>query len=409
MIHELTAEVEILEYVAHSESASATLRGGWKGFFLPGPRSEVTMSANAGAGQLNALTSGSAPNMTGVALTPGGRVDLEQADAGEYASWTSSKDTRTSQTAFARGTITDDAASQMVAGMNTRTTSFEGGGGLGFEQNFRANSFGIDAGVSYLYLKRIAPPGGASMGPRLDHQLNPRATLVWRHDIDKHWSTNVDGGVVYVHPIGFDPDHPMEVHRSAPYPIAGGVLAYTEAWGRATLNIRRAVTPNQFIAQNTLTETATAQVAMPLPWLDENPHMRAPKLVGLGSVGVEHTELIDSNTSATAGSFNLARLDAGVSYSVSAGQTYGLRYELAYQHADVAATMAFPSSQTSYFRNTLYFTFSLRYPERVAVRVPRSGTGQSVRADRKDLAPIGAEPVIPDPAEQLPDDGGDDR
>ncbi|MDB4953552.1 MAG: putative exported protein [Myxococcales bacterium] len=404
MIHELNAEADILEYVAHSESASVTGRGGWKGFFLPGPRSEVTLTANGGTGQLNALTSGTAPNMTGVGLTPGGRIYMKEADAGEYVSWTATKETRISQAALARWTNTDDAASQ-PAGQNTSVTSAEAGGGLGFERSFEHNSIGINAGISYLYMRRIAPVGGPTMGPRLDHQLNPRGTLAWRHDIDKRWSGGVDGGVVYVHPVGFDPDHPMAVHRSAPFFIIGGLLAYTDVWGRATLDVRRAVTPNQFIAQNTLSEGVTAQVAMPLPWLDDNPHMRAPKLVGLGSVGYEHSELIDSENSSVAGAFDIGRLDAGVGYSPTPGKTFGLRYEFVYQRANTQATAAFPSTQASYFRNTLYFTFSFRYPERVAVRVPRRA-GQSVRADRKDLSPVGAEPVVPDPTEQLPDDGG---
>jgi hypothetical protein len=55
----------------------------------------------------------------------------------------------------------------------------------------------------------------------------------------------------------------------------------------------------------------------------------------------------------------------------------------------------------SYHRDTLFFTFSLRWPSDVAVQVPRRT--QSVRSDRKDLAPIGAEPVVPDAAD--PDAG----
>jgi hypothetical protein len=406
MIHELNAEIEVLEYIAHSKTPSVTLRGGWRGFFLPGPRSEMTVSANGSTGQLNALTSGTTPDQTGVAVVPGGRADVKQADASESWSWTSSKETRTSQTAFARWTNTDDATSQ-PAGMNTAITSSEVGGALGFEVNFEKNSVAIEAGASYIKMLRIAPPL-AMMGSRLDRQLNPRGALNWRHDIDRHWSTSADVGLVYVNPIGIDPYHPMEQHRSAPFPIAGALIAYTEVWGRATLNARRAVAPNQFIAQNTLNESVTSQLVMPLPWLDENTRLRAPKLVGLASLGVERTQLIDAESSSLVGEFKLARLDAGVAYSPQPGQTYGLRYELVYQKADTLATAAFPGVTTSYYRNTLYFTFSLRWPDRVAVRVPRRG--QSVRADRKDLSPVGAEPVVPDPTEQLPDgDGGDDR
>jgi hypothetical protein len=78
-----------------------------------------------------------------------------------------------------------------------------------------------------------------------------------------------------------------------------------------------------------------------------------------------------------------------------------VRYEVAYQQGDTMASGVVPA----FLRNTVYFTFSLRYPEDVRVKVPRRG--QSLRADRKDLAPIGSEPVIVDPEEILNGSGGD--
>jgi hypothetical protein len=158
------------------------------------------------------------------------------------------------------------------------------------------------------------------------------------------------------------------------------------------------------IAENTVDDTATAQLALPLPWLDDNPHLRTPKLVGMASLGVERTQLLDPNTSALDGQYYAGRVDAGVSYTPRPGFTYGVRYEYVYQNASQSATMVVPIAP-SYWRNTLYFTFTVRYPDRVAVQVPRQT--ESVRADRKDLAPVGAEPVVPDPTEALPDDGDD--
>jgi len=57
----------------------------------------------------------------------------------------------------------------------------------------------------------------------------------------------------------------------------------------------------------------------------------------------------------------------------------------------------------SFFSDTLFFTFALRYPDRVVATVPRQT--DSVRADRKDLAPVGAEPVVPDPTEPSEGEG----
>ena len=41
----------------------------------------------------------------------------------------------------------------------------------------------------------------------------------------------------------------------------------------------------------------------------------------------------------------------------------------------------------TFWRNTIYFTFSLRYPDESAATMPRRN--QSLRSDRKDLAPLG--------------------
>src|SRR5204863_3271422 len=105
----------------------------------------------------------------------------------------------------------------------------------------------------------------------------------------------------------------------------------------------------------------TLSLAMPLPWLDES-RRRDPKLVGLGSLGLNRTQLINSETSDVESSFVVGRLDVGVGYSPKPGFTYGLRYEFIYQTGDDAAVALIPG----YWRNTLSFTFSIRYPDRVA-------------------------------------------
>ena len=391
-IQELSAEVEFLEYVLHSDRPTVTERVSWKGFFLPGPRSEVLVTADGSTGQLNALSSRSSSDQTSpVVLPPSQAIDVYQASGSEYGSWTTSKETRASQTAFARWTATDDQLA-----MPTKTAVFEVGGSLGFERTFRSDAFGIEGGGSYLKLDRdtmVAP------GPLHQQQVNPRATANWRHDFDKQWSAALDGGGIYVNPlVGAG-------RKPALFPIFGALVAYTELWGRATLSARRVVTPDLFVAINTVDDTLLAQVALPLPWLDDNPHARTPKLVGLASVGIERAQLVDPTTSITNGTIDLARLDAGASWTPRPGQTWGLRYEFVYQKGDLTGVIP----TTTFFRNTVYLTFALRYPDRVAAAVPRRT--QSVRADRKDLAPVGAEPVVPDPTEALPDDdsGTDNR
>jgi len=397
MIHELSAEVELLEYALHSDEPSVTGRLSWRGFFLPGPRSQVVLSADGSTGQLNALTTRSSPETTTVAVTPAGAITSNTADGSEYASYIASPELRLSQGAYVQWSGTDDNAK-----MPTTTDSVQAGFTLGIERTWRADSLGLIAGGSILRLEYLAPVG-AIPGSRLDHQANPNAELVWRHDFDKKWSLNLDGGLVYVNPFGTDPYMPMEKQTSGFYPVAGGLVAYVQQWGRVTISARRVVAPNLLIAENTVDDTALAQLALPLPWLDDNPHLRLPKLVGLASLGIERTQLLDPNTSALEGEYIAGRIDAGIAWTPRPGQSYGIRYEFVYQHASASAMMVVPIAP-SFFRDTLFFTFSLRYPDRVVASVPR-GT-DSVRADRKDLAPVGAEPVVPDPT--LPTEGEDD-
>jgi hypothetical protein len=396
-IQELTGEVEFLEYVAHSDKPSVTFRAGWQGFFLPGPRSQVTTTVNASTGQLNAMATRTSPDQTGINVIPPGQIDTRQGDAQEYLTYQVGKDTRISETGFGRFTGTQDQDPMI----GVTTDAYEAGGSVAGEHTFNHDTVALDGGISYLWMRRLDPMG-VQMGSRLDKQLNPHGALSWRHDINRQWSFNANGGVVYVNPVGIDPYNPTDKRRSDLFPTFGATVAYSENWGLATLNLRRSVAPNLFIAENTVDEGATATVAMPLPWLDEVPHARNPKLVGLGTVGVERSELIDSDKGGTLGTFNVAHVDAAVGYSPSPGQTYSVRYEFIYQTGDSSATMVIPS----YWRNTLFFTFSLRYPDRVAAQVPRRT--ESFRSDRKDLAPMGAEPVVPDPAEALPQ-GGDDE
>ena len=402
MIHELLGEVEILEYALHSDKPSVTFSGTWRGLFLPGPRSQVTVSANASTGQLNALTSRTSPDQTGVGVTPVGAVDDHHGDASEFGSYTLSKESRVSQSVFGQWETTND--NNTVVGATT-TDSREAGITLGYERNFRSNTLGIETGGSILRLERIVP-AGVVPGSRLDRQLNPRASLVWIHDINKHWSTDLDGGVVYVNPYGTDPYNPMDVRKANLFPVFGGLVAYTEMWGRVIVSARRSVQPNLLIAENTVDDSAIAQLALPLPWLEDS-SLRSPKLVGMGTIGVERTQLVDPTTGKTDGDFQVGRIDVGVAYAPTPGQTYSLRYELVYQHSSDVATMLVPTAP-SYFRNTIYFTFALRYPDRIVATVPRHL--QSVRADRKDLSPVGAEPVVPDPTEpEGDDDSSDDR
>jgi hypothetical protein len=391
MIHELTTEVDLLYYFGRTQP-NVTFRGDWKAFFLTGPRSELSVGATGSVGQLNALQASTISNENPLLVQPEGKVNTRNAAATENGSWISSEFTRLSQRAFTRYTTTDDS-DPMV---DVHTESFESGAALGFDYRTRFNNFSFEAGGSYVYLRKDDPLM-VQMGSRLDKQVNPRVVGIWQRDWSKAWSTQADAGVVYVHPI-FNLTGDT---KDAPFPIFGLTAAYTDVWGRAQFVARRQVTPNLFIAQNTVSESITSTFAMPLNFLSRDERRRAPKVVGIGTVGVDRTQLINPSDANLEGQFFVGRVDGTVAWQPRPGQTLGLRAELTYQQGDTIADQIVPS----YHRFTFYFTFALRWPEDVQVRVPRRTNG--VRADKSDLAPIGAEPVVIDPTELLEE--GNDR
>jgi hypothetical protein len=112
------------------------------------------------------------------------------------------------------------------------------------------------------------------------------------------------------------------------------------------------------------------------------------------------TQLIDPITSEVDNSFGLLRIDAGLQYQVRPGFTWTARYELMLQ---TSGRDAMDQYVAGFFRNTLFFSFKIRWPEDVVVSVPKRRQN-AVRSDRKDLMPLGSEPVIPD----LQEGGGDD-
>lgn len=393
MIQELLSEVNLFYYFGR-RSPNVTWRADWKAIFLPGPRSELSVGASASYGQLNALTSSTPSDESVLLVQPAGRINSSNAGASENGSWIATEFTRVFQRGFARYTTTENTDPDVAV----TTESFEAGGGIGFEHRRRRDSVSVELGGSYVYLEK-RDPFFRQMGDRLDKQLNPRGVLVWNHDFTKQWSASLNAGLVYVHPI-YNLTGDTE---AATFPIFGLTAAFTDAWGRAQLTARREVQPNLFIAQNTVSDGVNATFAIPLAFLDRDSNRRRPRVVGIGTVGLDRTQMIDPGDASLVGRFYVGRIDAAVGWQPRHGQTLGLRAELTYQDGDTFADMVVPS----FHRFTFYFTYALRWPEDVQVRIPRRSN--SVRADGRDLAPIGAEPIVIDPAELLEEGSGENR
>jgi hypothetical protein len=380
MIHDFNGEAEVVEYILHSDTPSLTGRAGWRSLFLVAPRTQVTMTINTGTGVLSSMSTRSASDETTVTVAPAGRVDIEQADASQGLSWISGKHSRVIQGINGRYGFADDRN-------GTQSETREVGGNLAFERTFRSTSIMLDASASYLRLHSIAPLGTVGGGDRVAKQLNPRGLVTVRHDFDRNWSANAEGGIVFVNPVGASLAMDFLRHGGK-FGVFGSQVAYTEPRGRAALYARRTVAPNLYLAQNTLNDEANFQVAMPLPWFNELG--RAVKLAGLASLGVARTQAINADTGSTEGDVEAAHLDASVAWTPKPGVTYAARYEIVYQTDGTNFAVPTPA----YYRNTLLFTFSIRYPDRVAAELPKRT--RSLRADRKDLLPGANEPVIPD-------------
>ena len=395
--HELALEGEILQFVRNSDQPSVSVRGGARTRIQTTRYTSFSAQIDGSNGIVTALNQRSAPDATGPLLVPLGRVDTLTGNAGASLSWDTGLNVQVTPSVFARYSRANDNGVD-ADGNDTATilTSEEVGAAVAVERSWRDNAVSLEAAVTVLRLDRDAPVI-AMFGPRLDRQINPRLRAQWRHDYNQRWSSTIDVGGVYVRPYGEDPNNPDVVYADGLFPVFGGAVAYTEVWGRASVTARREVAPNLLVAQNSINDTATVALALPLPWLDDS-RRRQPRLVGLGSIGVARTRLIDSATSDIAQSFYLANIDVGVGYSPRPGFTYGLRYTFNYQTGDSEAQMVVPG----FFRNTLSFTFQLRYPDQVPGEARRKSRG-GTRADGGDLVPIGIDPVSTDVGG---DDGG---
>ena len=404
--HEAGLEGEVLEFARHSQKPSVSVHGTLRTRIQTTKFTSFIAQLDASNGVLTALSSRSTPDLTGPQVTPIGRIDTQNAAGSMGFSWDTGHELTLTESVFARiGRSDDNADDTPGVAAPTIITSTESGGSVSLERSLgRSNAISLETGVSVLRLERDAPPT-AMLGPRLDHQLNPHLRAQWRHDYNRSWSSTADVGAVLVHPYGTDPDNPDAKHQDGIFPVFGAAAAYTEIWGRAQIAARREVSPNLLVAQNTVNDLATVNMALPLPWLDDS-RRREPKLIALGSFGVSRTQLIDSETSATTSSFYVGRVDFGVGYSPRPGFTYGVRYELQYQTGDARAEMVIPG----FWRQTLSFTFQVRYPDRANGELARRQTN-SVRADGKDLVPIGIDPINADVLkdDETPGAGGADR
>ncbi len=365
-IHELSAELDATGYARHTSAWALAARGAWRGFFVVSPRTEAGTSLSASFGESNTLTASTPAGAGQPQLLPPGAVDILTLAGTEHVSHAASEFWQVTHDGNAQLVSTSAPAADPAA-MDSTTRGVDAGVALGVERSWLADAVGGDVGISFNSLRAADVT---------QQQVLGRATLRWRHDLGRRFTTALDGGVATL--VSTDVQGEWAIR-----PTVGAQLTYVPDWGTASLALRRTVAPNLFIAQNTVATGGVLSAMLPLPWLSRDP--REPELALAGTLAYERTELLDLATDATTSTFDLASADVALTWMPSPGYNLGLRYQFAQQTPRGELMAGAPA--LAYQRNTVLLAFSARWPERPAGEIPK----RSGRVDRRDVTPITGE------------------
>jgi hypothetical protein len=169
-------------------------------------------------------------------------------------------------------------------------------------------------------------------------------------------------------------------------PTIGAQIGYYPNWGSAGLSVRRSVTPNLYIAANTISDTVVVNASLPLPWLPRDVD-RQPRFVLAASAGYAFTSVIDPESGDHLSGFQAGLADVSLAYAIKPRVNVALRYQYQHQVADAGATVL---DVRSFDRNTVLLTFSGRWPDRLAGEVPMRTT---LRVDRSNVTPVSGTPA----------------
>jgi hypothetical protein len=373
LIQELSAEAEILEYARHSSDPSLSGRGGWRAVFALSPTTEGLASVVGGTGTVSALSSRATADQGQLQILPAGNVDVSNVDASARLGHELGEHLRVFEGATARW--------NRVSSVGTRLDGTELGvvGGLG--RGWLADALALEIGLGFSRYDRVGQP--LLLGTA--QELSARVTAQWRHDLDLHWTTDVDGGLAALMPTGAG-------GKSKLLPLLGGSLAYGDDWGRATLAARRAVGANLLVGQSTVNDTVSANLHLPLPVLEDQTVQRRPLTVG-ATIGAGRTQFIDLATGSLAGTFALYRAEVGLTYAPAVNLGLGLRYEYARQGGDTVGALVVPG----FSRSTVYLSFTARWPSERVAELPNRN---AVRADGADTPALGGTPAGASPTDR---------
>ena len=371
-VYTALVEAEATDYIDHNDQAAFSVRANGHATFVTSPTSALDLAATVSTGKLNALAGRSTPDQTGTQLVAIGSGNIYSVGGTQGYSSQLAQNVRFSQSAAVNYVETDTGSA------TSRAT--QGSVGIGMTKSTDGNAFTVEVGATLVRFLTYDP--GDAMRPatgRLDHELDPRASMGWRHDLSRAWSTSLTAGLQALVPYGEDRYNPTRTElKTSVSPMASAQLSYVDTWGYANVVVTHGLAPNLTLAQNTTTDSAALNAAIPLAMFES--HGRPPRLTASGSIGYFRSTLEDTRTNADLGTFSGEHVDVGVAYLPRPNQIYGLRYSLAHQTGSATAG-AMTASLTT---NTISFTFSLRYPDRIQVRERKA----SVRADESDTKAV---------------------
>lgn len=365
-IQEADYSVDATLYADHSEAHALNHRLAWRGFFLTSPLTELTISAEASQGTTTTFSTATTAANGDITLLPSGRSDFEGFDLRQGFNWQTTHDTRVTQSSQARVFGVEETAT------GATSTGYEAGVGIGGEKAWRTNALALAQTASFVRLNHADALGMASSFD----QILGLTTLSWRRDLSRHWSSLLDVGAATIVPL-------IKPSATIVQPTIGGALSYAPDWGTASLQVRRTIAPNLYVAQNTLSDTASLSGWLPLPWLTGDAH--EPHLTIQATLGVGRTQILDAETNDTVSSFDVGTADVAVGYQLASQLVLGARYQYVVQSPDDAGM----SGILGYSRHTVLVTFTGRWPSRAAGGIP---VRSPLRVDRANDTLVGDEP-----------------
>lgn len=356
----LYADVSGKNNEAYSLTHLATARG----FFLTSPRTEMQVGGSFSAGSNLALIATTSQPGTGVQVGQAGENSFWSADASQSLSFTATQEMRLSQGARVRkfSTTAD------LGTMSATSGGSEVGLNVGADRGWKHTAIALQLSSAFVTLDQAAST---------IETINSNIVLSYRRDISPRWSALLDGGGAAVFPLGDDPMDQIFIQ-----PTVGTNISYAPNWGAAGLMLRRSMAPNFYTGRNQISDSATLNASLPLPWLTDDPNL--PTLTAAGGGGVSRSQQIENGvlTQAT----DMVSVDIALQYNPRPGLGFALRAQHLRQIAEDGGGGA--GVLTDYDRTTIMVSANWRFPDRVAAEIPMR---DSLRVDRSDNTPVGEE------------------